>query len=320
MTDQNQSLVDPDSQINPGDYVQNPHDAMAKSDGSLEGYAGAAASMAFTEGVGHEHDDYDDPATNQEVKGTGWLTGLPAADDAHAYVKSLQDSKKDVWDRIERGQFPDPGALLDLIVSGAGVAADMLGAADPIGMLLQYEISWLIDHFRPFRLMIDGLTGIPEVISGYSTTWGNIENFLDTIRADFQQTYQSGPGQWSGPAHDRYLGMAATVGAALDASATSAKGMSTLIKAVGDLVTGVRQLIITLISSIPAEILDTGEMLLGDDEQGAAGTASRVAEVADDGAKLIKELLDVLATISTIAGPIAMIVTAINSAVKDFGA
>jgi hypothetical protein len=283
------------------------------------GLVTGTGSMLFTEGAGQSHDDYTNPVTGQDVKGSGWLSGLPVADDDYAFYKALEENKGQISDLIHHGRLDDPGALFDLILAAAGVAADTVGvAADPAGALLQNETAWLINHFRPLRMMIDGLAGIPEVIAGYANSWSNIQQFLEQVSTDFQRSYRSGPGPWVGAAHDRYLSRAVTVGAALDASATVAKSMAAMIKTVGDVVSAVRNWIIQTVSALVGEIPDIAEALIGDEGQAGLGTLSKGAKVVEESEKLVDALKNALGTISTVGGLIATFGTTINSVVRDF--
>ena len=317
MTDQDQSLVDPDSKINAKDYIESPHDAFAKAH-SPAGYLAGAGSLYFTEGVGQSRDDYSD-LNGTELKGTGWLTGIPLADDTMAYVQALGQAKSALAEGLSRGKWHDGEALIAVVASGAGVTADALGAVDPAGTATSWAVTWLINHFRPFRMMIDGLTGIPEVIAGYATSWSNIEQYLGQVSEDFQRSFPNGPGQWSGDAHDGYLNMAATVAATLDAAVTGAGAMAVLIKAVGDLVAGVRSLIISLIATLVGLVVDAGLDLIGDEAQGDAGAEAKVAKVASDSAKAIESMAEVLSTITAVEGPLMTVANTIGTAAKDYG-
>jgi hypothetical protein len=319
MTDPGKDLVDGDSKIDPNDYYESTDKAFENANSPLD-YAGGVGSFFFTEGVGEKSDDYENPVTKEDMKGTGWLTGLPIADDTMAFANALEDSKTEIWGRIEQGQWPDPQAVIALIAAGAGMGADALSGFDPAGTALSYEVSWLINHFRPFRLMIDGLTGIPEVIKGCAKTWENIQGYLEGVSSEFHQTFQRGPGNWSGPGYDAYLNMAATVAASLDACAVMAKALGTLILSVGDVVAGVRSLIISLIASLVGLLPDIGEALVGDEPQAGAGAAAKVAKVTQEGTTLIEELRTVLSLVIGIEGTLVTLVSTINSAVKDYRA
>lgn len=323
--DPTKSLVDPDSKIDSKNYIESPQDAYSSAlhannpAGVGVGVVTGTGSEFFTEGVGQHHDDYTNQVTGQSVKGTGWLSGVPVADDDYAFYKALEENKKQISDLVHHGKLDDPGALFDLILAAAGVAADTVGAfADPAGALVQTGTAWLLNHFRPLRMMIDGLTGIPEVITGYANSWSNVEQFLQQVSSDFQNSYQSGPGPWEGAAHDRYLSRAATVGAALDASATVAKSMAAMIKTVGDVVSAVRSWIIQTISALVGEIPDIAEALVGDEGQAGAGTLAKGAKVVEESGQLIKALQDALGTISTVGGLIVFFGSTINSVVRDF--
>jgi len=60
---------------------------------------------------------------------------------------------------------------------GAGV--DTLAVvSDPLGALMQYGLSWLMEHIRPLSEALDWLAGDPAQIAAHSQTWRNVASSL----------------------------------------------------------------------------------------------------------------------------------------------
>jgi hypothetical protein len=55
-------------------------------------------------------------------------------------------------------------------VVGAGLDGLAL-VSDPVGALLQYGISWLIEHVKPLSEALDWLAGDPGQIAAHAQTW-----------------------------------------------------------------------------------------------------------------------------------------------------
>ena len=289
MADSDKSLVDPGSKESIAPYYESWDKASAKAHSPL-GYAGAVGSYLFMKG-----DDYKRP-DGTDLVGTGWATGIPVSDDMMGMLSSgssLLSAGDAVVQAVEQGKWPTTQKLISAIAAAAGVVVgniavqgDIATASDPIGMGVQWAVSWLCNHFRPLRAALDGLIGNTAVINGYAQSWSNIAQYIAGIGQELGKTYRDGMGAWRGPAYDAYLGMATTVLAALDACAKSAASMSTLITGLGELVAGVHALLVSAIADAASELLDAIEGICGFDEQAAAGTEGKVAELLAQAAKL----------------------------------
>lgn len=328
MADSNQPLVDPNSKISIGNYYEPWDKAFAKAH-SPAGYVGGLGSYVFMEGEGPNHDEYQAP-DGSYVKGSGWMTGFPIADDTAGLISSgndLLNAGDAVVKAVDSGKWPTTQEIVNLIASAAGVvisgtavAGDALNTLDPAGMGLSWAISWLLTHVRPFRAALDGLVGNPDIISAYATSWGNIADCIADVGTKFGASYRTGMGTWTGPAYNGYLGMATTVLAALDACAKSAKAMKLLVTAVADVVSGVRGLIISLIGTLASETLDAIEGLCGLDEEAAAGTEAKIAKTVSEVATVIEELGKATSTVMNIVGPVNSLLAIVDQVVKNYSA
>ncbi|HJP80758.1 MAG TPA: hypothetical protein VJ914_41205 [Pseudonocardiaceae bacterium] len=311
MTDSSEPLVDPGSKESIAPYYESWDKASAKAH-SPAGYAGAAGSYLFMKG-----DDYKRP-DGTDLAQTGWATGIPVSDDMMGMLNSgssLLSAGDAVVHAVEQGQWPTTKQLVAAIAAAAGVVAsdvavqgDMATAADPIGMGVQWAVSWLCNHFRPLRAALDGLIGNTDVINAYAQSWSNIAEYIAGIGRDLGKTYRDGMGAWRGPAYAAYLGMATTVLAALDACAKSAASMSTLITGLGELVAGVHALVVSAIADAASELLDAIETFCGFEEQAASGTEGKIAELLAQVAKLTESCGKTADTVANVLPVVASLV------------
>ena len=85
----------------------------------------------------------------------------------------ILESVNDVKSGIESGSWLEGGLGL------AGAGLEMLGLiTDPVGTLLSYAVSWLMEHVKPLSDALDWLAGDPDTIASYSATWKNVPSFL----------------------------------------------------------------------------------------------------------------------------------------------
>jgi hypothetical protein len=69
-------------------------------------------------------------------------------------------------------------------VVGAGLDALAL-VSDPSGALLQYGVSWLIEHIRPLSEALDWLAGDPGQIASHAQTWAGDRVQVTTLVASW---------------------------------------------------------------------------------------------------------------------------------------
>lgn len=97
-------------------------------------------------------------------------------------IAAPKDSLAGVWlaedlDLIAQGIRN--GSWIDGTLGVVGASLDALAlVTDPVGTLLQYGISWLIEHIKPLSEALDWLAGDPAQISAHANTWRNIAKAL----------------------------------------------------------------------------------------------------------------------------------------------
>jgi hypothetical protein len=315
MSNSGNPLVDKHSKITVDTYYESPDRAYAEAHDPL-GYAVGTWDMTYMRGEGEDQDDYS--IDGHRIHGSGWLAGLPLVDDSMGYAQAIVDAEHAFIEEKGKNPWDDALAVVGVIAGAAGVTADIAGAVDPAGLVVEYAVSWALTHVRPLRMALDGLTGNADVIGAYSTSWNNIATLLGQVSDQFKGTLQTGPGPWEGDAYNAYLGMAATTAAALDSAATQAQAMADLTKAVGDIVAGVQLLVKAVISAAVSSMVDVGELLFGDPEQGGPGLEAKGAELISKTLRIIKELTKFLEVLGPLSGALSNAVGAIESAAKDY--
>jgi hypothetical protein len=97
-----------------------------------------------------------------------------------------------------------------------GVASSGLDAlalvSDPIGALLQYGISWLIEHVRPLSEALDWLAGDPGQIAGHAQTWRNVASSLRGESDVLARSVRLDLSEWQGAASEAYRGLGRSAG------------------------------------------------------------------------------------------------------------
>ena len=279
-----------------------------------------------TEGYGKDRDRYDqfwaDGDENGEkpkVDGSGWFHGIPPADDGMALLSGIRESAHEVWGMVH-GDFSDFSGVLDTLAAAVGVVSDGVGfLVDQPGTLLDWAVSWCLEHVTVLRMALDGLAGNPDVVAAYSSTWGNIADRFEQVGRQFASTALTGPGDWTGAAHDAYQNMAADVSTAIDSLAVLAKSMSVILAGVGQLVGGIRDLVKALISELAGLLVDGGEAAVGDEGQAAAGGIRAITDIVGKVLYVLARLAKLLDKLGPIIAVIKPILAAITSAWRTYG-
>lgn len=289
-------LVDPDSQISYQNYGYDPNNP---------------ASMFLTEGYGKSKDEIDN------IPLSGWLNGVAPLSDLSTLAQGVNDSSQALASAIEQGRWPDPSGLLETIAGVVEYGADVLSLdLDPLGTAVQWVVVWLFQHVPALRFCLDGLTGNPDAINGYATTWNNIATRVAEVAEEFGGTAKSGPGSWAGDASKQYEAMAQDTLSCLVAVAKSAKGLAVLITGLGQIVAGVRLLVANLIALVIKTLLiDLPEAIVGD-EDAVISVAAQIAKLTAQVSKVIETLITVISTLATIASWFATLLAGIAGAAQ----
>lgn len=105
----------------------------------------------------------------------------------------IAESAVDLANGVKDGSWVEAG------LGGIGVGLEVLSMViDPVGTVLQYGVSWLIEHVEPLKEALDWFAGDPPVIQSFSDTWANVSTEVKAIAQDYLNDVQSGTSGWSG--------------------------------------------------------------------------------------------------------------------------
>jgi hypothetical protein len=210
------------------------------------------------------------------------------------------------------------GSWIDgsLGVIGAGLDA-LAMISDPVGVLLQYGVAWIIEHVRPLTEALDWLAGDPGAIAAHAQTWRNVAAGLRGDAASFGSSVRSDVAGWSGGAAEAYRSWAARQERALGAMAGAADTMAAITEGAGTLVAAVRILVRDAIATVVSRLI--GYAL---EEAASLGLAAPLlieqvsTLVAAWAAKIARWLTALLRSLSALAGRAAQLERAIEALKK----
>jgi hypothetical protein len=162
----------------------------------------------------------------------------------------IAESAVDVYNGISSGSWLETG----LGVAGTGL--ETLGLVlDPVGTLLQYGISWLIEHVKPLSDALDWLAGDPDTIASYAQTWRNAAGAVSGARDMLTAAVAQDTAAWTGAAADAYRQHTSELSEQLSAASTAATTVGTVVEVVGMLVGVVRELVRDLVAECVATLI-----------------------------------------------------------------
>jgi len=178
-------------------------------------------------------------------------------------VAASVDGPKDAWSGVWIAedieliiQGVKNGSWVDgtLGVVGAGLDALAL-VSDPVGVLLQYGVSWIIEHVKPLTEALDWLAGDPGQIAGQAATWRNVANDLRADADDLVRAAQWDISEWTGAAADAYRSWAKQQQQALDGLAKGAGAMAAITEGAGFLIAAVRIMVRDAIATLVSRLI-----------------------------------------------------------------
>ena len=128
------------------------------------------------------------PLVAQAHDSTTWYTGLGLIEDAHQISSGIQNNS---W---VDGTLGTVGGALDVVTM----------AIDPLGSLLAWGVSWLMEHVRPLKEALDWLTGNPDEVAAHAATWKNVSDHLAAAHAGFDARVRADVRDWLGTSGDAY--------------------------------------------------------------------------------------------------------------------
>lgn len=147
------------------------------------------------------------------------------------------------------------GSWIDGTLGTAGAGLDTLAlVSDPVGTLLQYGISWLIEHIKPLTDALEWLAGDPAQIAAHAQTWRNVASGLTASTADLAHAGETNLVDWHGAASDAYRARAAQQRDAIESLAKAAELVATVTEAAGMLIAAVRIMVRDAIATLVSRL------------------------------------------------------------------
>jgi uncharacterized protein YukE len=148
------------------------------------------------------------------------------------------------------------GSWIDGTLGGVSAALDGLAlVSDPVGVLLQYGVAWLIEHVRPLSEALDWLAGDPAQIAANAQTWRNIAGELRGQATELNGGVSADLARWTGGAADEYRAWSVQQQSAISGLADAAETMAVATEAAGFLIAGVRLLVRDAIATVVSRLI-----------------------------------------------------------------
>ncbi|GAB3694963.1 WXG100-like domain-containing protein [Saccharopolyspora tripterygii] len=162
----------------------------------------------------------------------------------------LAESGYDLYSGISEGNWVSAG------LGAAGLAMEAVSmAVDPIGTLISYGLSWLMEHVEPLKEALDWFAGDPDGVKAYGQTWGKVSESVKAAVEEFNNAVKSGTAEWTGQAGDAYRKHAAEKADAIAAAGEMASTMSSVVTIMGEVVSFVREFVRDLVSETISAII-----------------------------------------------------------------
>jgi hypothetical protein len=169
----------------------------------------------------------------------GWASGIGIAESVND-VSSLNEGSSWVESGLAYGGLAMEGISL---------------AVDPIGTLLSYGLSWLIEHVQPLKEALDWFAGDPDGVAAYGKTWENVSKAVEQAASQYKDAVKADTESWTGAAGDAYRKTAAEKGEALDGAAKLAGTISSVVTIMGEVVSFVREFVRDLVADCISRLI-----------------------------------------------------------------
>jgi hypothetical protein len=138
---------------------------------------------------------------------------------------------------------------VDGTLGGVGGSLDILAMAiDPLGSLVSWGVSWLMEHVKPLKEALDWLAGNPDQISAHAATWQNVAKFTLDARQQYSDAISAETARWLGASGDAYHEHAGLHLSVMEGISKAAHGISYAVEGAGLLVGLVRGIVRDLIA------------------------------------------------------------------------
>ncbi|WP_409463384.1 DUF6531 domain-containing protein [Amycolatopsis sp. GA6-003] len=179
------------------------------------------------------------PLVAQRQDSTTWHSGISVLDDAAG-----------VYDGVQSGSWIEGG------IAGLGAGLDMLTIAmNPVGTLISYGLNWLIEHVKPLQDALNQLAGDGDQIAAYSQTWKNVGAATQQAAKDLAETVRKDTANWLGGGADAYRENLQKKIDHINAAATCANTIGTVVEVVGVVTAAVRCLVRDMITQAVGDFI-----------------------------------------------------------------
>ncbi|HWS37183.1 MAG TPA: hypothetical protein VN408_31175 [Actinoplanes sp.] len=179
------------------------------------------------------------------------------------YVAPTTEADKDPWAGVwiaedialirrgvENGDWIDGS----LGVIGAGFDGFAL-VHDPLGVLAQYGVAWIIEQVEPLTEALDWLAGDAAQIAAHAQTWRNMSSGLLLQAEELDRALRFDLFDWDGTAADEYCDWSRQQQGAITALAEAATTMAAVTESAGFLVAAVRELVRDAIATVVSRLV-----------------------------------------------------------------
>ncbi|TWF93140.1 hypothetical protein [Saccharopolyspora dendranthemae] len=241
------------------------------------------------------------------TKGTGdagWATGIGIAESVND-VSSLNEGSN--W--VESG------------LAYGGLAMEAVSAAvDPIGTLLSYGLSWLIEHVQPLKEALDWFAGDPDGVEAYGKTWENVSKAVSEAAEQYNAAVKADTADWTGAAGDAYRKTAAEKGEALTGAAQLAGTISSVVTIMGEVVSFVREFVRDLVADCVSRLITYAlEAVLPPIASLAWVIPQAVAFISKTVTKIVDIVTKLTKTISNVSPKLAKLAEVFGDIMKTLG-
>jgi uncharacterized protein YukE len=187
-------------------------------------------------------------------------------------------------------------------VVGAGLDGLAL-VSDPVGALLQYGISWLIEHVRPLSEALDWLAGDPGRIAGHAQTWRNVASSLRDESDVLGRSVRLDLSEWQGAASEAYRGWADRRDQSLLALARASETMALITEGAGMLIGTVRIMVRDAVATVVSRLIVYAGELVASFGLATPLVVEQVSSLcASWAAKISRWLRDLISSIRNLMG------------------
>jgi uncharacterized protein YukE len=148
------------------------------------------------------------------------------------------------------------GSWIDGSLGVVGASLDALAfVSDPVGVLLQYGVAWIIEHVKPLSQALDWLAGDPAQIAAHAQTWRNVATSMHASATNLSTTVRLDVASWAGTAGPAYRAWATQQQQAIDGLAKAADTMAAITEGAGFLIAAVRILVRDAIATLVSRLI-----------------------------------------------------------------